>query len=113
MKKVYLLFVVLTTILSGCAMHNGYINNSVALSSNNYIIKGQASGAATATYIFGLGGLDRTAMVAEAKKDMMYNFPLREGEAYANTSVVWKNSFIFFVKTSKVTISADIIKFTK
>jgi hypothetical protein len=113
MKKVYLLFVVLSTLLSSCALHNGYINNSVALSSNNYIIKGQANGAATATYIFGFGGLDRTAMVAEAKKEMMYNFPLREGEAYANISVDKKNTIILFVRTAKVTISADIVKFNK
>lgn len=113
MKKFYLTILGFTFLLSSCAFHHGYLNNSTALSSNNFTIKGQAKGDSKITYVIGFGGLSKTALVAEAKQNMMYNYPLREGEAYANTTVDVKNSFVLFVRTVKVTITADIIKFNK
>ena len=70
-----------------------------------------ASGTASTTKIFGLGGLAKNALVLDAKKDLLQNSPLKEGQALANVTVDFKNSIIFFVITEKVTVTADIVEF--
>lgn len=113
MKKFsfYIAIVIIAFATSSCATHWGTMNGSASLSSNNFKIAKMASGTASTTKIFGFGGLAKDALVLEAKKDMMQNYPLREGQALANVTVDFKNSFMFFVNTNKVTVTADVVEF--
>ena len=114
MKKnfFYISIALLTTfILSSCAVHSGFMNDSAALSSNNFKMVRYAEGTASTTKIFVLGGLAKNALVAEAKKDLIQNNPLKEGQTLANVTVDFKNSFIVFVMKTKVTVTADIVEF--
>lgn len=97
--------------LSSCATHWGTMSGSASLSSNNFKVVRMSTGTASTTKIFGFGGLAKDALVLEAKKDMMQNNPLREGQALANVTVDFKNSFMFFVNTNKVTVTADVVEF--
>lgn len=97
--------------ISGCATHSGLMSGSASLSSNNFKMVKFAKGEASVTKIFGLGGLGKDALVAEAKMDLIQNYPLKEGEALANITVDFKNSTIFFVTATKVTVTADIVEF--
>lgn len=103
--------VMVVFLMSSCASHWGMMTGNASLSSNNFKIVRIASGTATATKIFGLGGLGKDALILSAKKDMMQNYPLKEGQALANVTVDIKNSFIFIVNTEKATVTADIIEF--
>lgn len=96
---------------SGCATHAGIGMSSASISENNFKMVGHATGQAKATKVFGIGGLFRDALVAEAKQDMLDNYPLYDGQALANMTVDFKNSTILFVRTTKVTVTADIIQF--
>ena len=60
-----------------------------------------------------IGGLEKNTLVADAKKDLLENYPLKENQALANITVDFKNSIVFFVIKTKVTITADVIEFTK
>ena len=62
------------------------------------------------TKFFGLGGLNHDALLLEAKKEMMNARPLKANEQYANLTCDFKNTLVFFVVTTKVTVSADVIK---
>lgn len=109
---IYISIVLLTMFsFSSCAVHTGFMSDSASLSSNNFKMIRYAEGTASTTKIFGLGGLAKNALVAEAKKDLMQNNPLKDGQALANVTVDFKNSFIFFVIKNKVTVTADIVEF--
>jgi len=96
---------------TSCATHLGMMSGSAALSSNNFKMIRIASGHAQTTKILGFGGLAKDALVFEAKKDLLQNNPLKDGQALANVTVDFKNTIIFFVITEKATVTADIVEF--
>lgn len=114
MKKnlLYISIALLATLLfSSCAVHTGFMNDSASISSNNFKMIRYAEGTSSTTRIFGLGGLAKNALVAEAKKDLIQNNPLKDGQTLANVTVDFKNSFMLFVIKTKVTVTADIVEF--
>lgn len=111
MLKLFAFMVVFALTASSCATHIGMMTGNASLSSNNFKVVKIASGTASTTKIFGLGGIAKDALVLDAKKDMLMNNPLREGQALANVTVDFKNSYIFFVNTVKATVTADIVEF--
>ena len=103
---------VFIALLSGCAVHSGIMNNSAALGEANFSYRQQSiSGSSEAKYIFGIGGLDKQALVDEAKKDMLKNYELQPNQALANVTVNWKNTFILVVIKTQCTVTADIVEF--
>lgn len=115
MKKNFLKIVVTVIsvlLLSGCAAtHFGNMSDSASLSANNFKMVKYAKGEATVTKVLGFGGMGKDALVAEAKKDLLQNNPLKEGQALANVTVDFKNSIVLIVTTTKVTVTADIVEF--
>lgn len=109
--KLFVVMIIFSLTMSSCATHWGMMTGNASLSSNNFKMVKIASGTASTTKIFGFGGLSKDALVLSAKKDMMQNNPLKEGQALANVTVDIKNSIMFFVNTEKVTVTADIIEF--
>jgi hypothetical protein len=108
------IFILFTTFTGCIAYHNGVLSNSGLLISNNFkYVKTDVSGSAKATYVMGIGGVKRQALVADAKKDMMLNNSLKANQALVNTTVNFKNSFFFgfIVVTTTCVVSADIIEF--
>ncbi len=105
------LFVI--SLLSSCAMHQGYMVNSAALSSSNFTyVKKYVQGTAKVTYIFGLGGLSKIALVDNAKMDLLYANPLKDNQALVNLTVNWKTTFVLpFAFTNRCTVTADIVEF--
>lgn len=98
-------------VFSSCAIHVGTITGDASISTNNFKMVRMAEGTATTTKIFGLGGLGKDALVNEAKKDLLQNNPLKDGQALANVTLDFKNSYVLFVNKQKVTVSADIVEF--
>lgn len=99
--------------LTSCAFHGGMMTGNASLSGNNFKTIKLVKGTAKTTKIFGIGGLGKNALVFEAKKDMLMNNPLKDGQALANVTVDFKISYIFIVNTEKVTVTADIVEFNK
>lgn len=104
---------VLISLLSSCALHQGYIVNSATLSSNNFTyVKKDLIGTATATYVLGLGGLSKMGLVDVAKKDLLSANPLKDNQVLVNLTVNWKNTFVLpFAITNRCTVTADIVEF--
>ena len=70
-----------------------------------------ATGVATATRILGFGGLSKDALVAQAKKNLLENYSIKDGQVLANITVDFKYTFILLYNQTKVTMTADIIEF--
>ena len=103
-----------TVLLTSCAASlAGNMSGSAALSSNNFsYVQKNVHGMSQATYILGIGGMKREAIVNEAKVKMLANNALRDNQALANLSVDFKHSnFLGIVKTVKCYVSADIVEF--
>ena len=117
MRKVLLrlsFIVCLTVMFSSCAAGlTGYMNNSASLNANNYTyVKKDLQGMSQATYVLGIGGMNREAIVAEAKQKMLENYTLQDGQTLANTTVNFKYSnFLGIVSTTKCYVTADIVEF--
>jgi hypothetical protein len=107
-KKIACLFIVL--LFSSCAsLYTGALSSGPLLSANDKYVD-VASGYATATYIFGIGGLSKTALVYEAKTDLMNSRPLKKGEYYSNFTVDFRKTVAFFIYiTNEVYVHADIL----
>ena len=102
-------------LFSGCfALHSGYMTDSAALGSANFVyVKHGINGMAKATYVFGIGGLNTQALVAEAKQNMMGYYPLKDNQTLTNITLNWKSThwFLGIVNTTTCTITADVVEF--
>lgn len=114
MRKLIKFFfvVIFFALLSSCAIQSGYMNNSAALNQDNFSYTQQSiSGSSEATYVFGIGGVDRKALLDEAKNDMLKDDTLQSNQALANVAVTWKNTFLIVVFKTKCIVTADIVEF--
>ena len=113
MKSLKLLVAITIIIFTtaSCAMHGGMMTGNASLSSNNFKIIKIATGSVSTKKILGIGGLSKDALVFEAKKDLLQNNPLKEGQALANVTVDFKTSYLLLVIKEKVTVTADIVEF--
>jgi hypothetical protein len=113
MKKVKLFIAALIVIItaSSCAMHWGMMTGNASLSANNFKIVKMVTGTSKTTKFLGIGGLGKEGLVLEAKKDMLMNNPLKDGQALSNVTVDIKTSYLILVVTEKATVTADIVEF--
>ena len=99
-------------IFSSCAMHTGEMLSSASLSTSNFsYIKNDVLGTAKATYIFGIGGLSKRALVNNAKKQLLESNPLKNNQTLANITINWRTTFFLLGFSKRCTITADIVEF--
>lgn len=119
MKKNALLFgviLVVSIFITGCAAsHSGMLLNqtSVQLSQNNFsYVATNQSGESTVTYIFGIGGMAKKALLYEAVKDLRDKRKLEDGQAWVNQTENFKTTIkLGIVVTTTCTVTADVIQF--
>jgi len=95
---------------SSCAIHSPSITTSQPI--RNAQITGFAQGSASALYVLGIGGHKKQQVGFEAKKDLILKNKLEKNENFANFNLDVKTSHFILFSISKVTLTADIIKFT-
>ncbi|MDD3913649.1 MAG: hypothetical protein PHU62_10460 [Bacteroidales bacterium] len=119
MKKFIILLIGIAFFLPSCAIHGGLTRNAnnnttkVVLSQKNYKVIERVQGISKATYVFGIGGLSKQALIAEAKADMLSKANIVGGsKAIINENVEVKLSWFPIVCLYEVIVSGDIIEFT-
>jgi hypothetical protein len=112
-SKIIIALIGLSLFFSSCASHIGSFTSSASLNTPNFKYVKLVKGETEISKILGFGGLSTEALVSNAKINMFQNYPLKDNQAYANISVDFKYSFLLFVSKTKVTITADIVEFTK
>ncbi len=114
MKKAFRLLIIVIGVFlfSSCTFHNGYMNNSASLSQANFsYVNTNISGTASTLKLLGIGGLNRQAIVSEAKENMLRKNPLKSNQTLANITVNWKTGFYLIVITNTCTVTADVVEF--
>lgn len=112
MKKLITPLLAAVVMLTGCAFHGGYMGSSASLSSANYSYTNRhLTGTSKATYFLGIGGLARTALVDEAKEDMLKRTQLSDNQALANITVNFKSASYVIVNQVTCTVTADVVEF--
>ncbi|TAE81832.1 MAG: hypothetical protein EAY81_09490 [Bacteroidetes bacterium] len=104
----YLLIVAI--ILSGCtATHFGTFTGSSVMIPAEHRYAGSVSGAASASYFLGEGGLFAQGLAAEARANMLSKFPARDGLILANFTTDIKTSYILCFTKRTLMLTADVI----
>ena len=118
MKRIFILLLLATFTLTSCASHYGLPKNfnqnstEVVLTHNNFKVVKIVKGEAEATYIFGIGGLAKNGLIAEAKAEMLKSANMEgTSRTIVNEVVEVKISGFLFVNKYKVIVSAQIIEF--
>jgi hypothetical protein len=114
LKFSFLISVILS--FSSClTLHNGVFYNSAQLNTDNFrYVKMNAEGSSTATYFLAFGGGLEQTLMADAKKDLIRENPLKSNQTLVNTNVNYKiTSYFGIVSKLTCTINADIVEFGK
>ena len=119
-RLTFIVFIGIALFVSSCAVNNGltYNNNNhnteVVLSENNYQVIDRVKGQSQAMYIFGIGGLSKDGIVAEARADMLSEAGIVGGsKAIINETVEVKYTFFPIVRKYTVTVSGHVVEFTE
>ncbi|WP_299818103.1 DUF6567 family protein [uncultured Pontibacter sp.] len=102
------------TFSSCAAFHSGDMASSASLNSANFSYAKQSiKGESTATYVFGIGGMAKESLVANAKQQMLASNPLSANQALANVTVSYKSSLYvgLLYRTVTCTVTADVVEF--
>lgn len=115
MKKIITLSIYALFLFSSCAVHSGLTTNTteVILSKKNFTVIQSVQGVSKATYIFGLGGLSKKGLIAEARAKMLRKAKIEgTSKAIINETIEVKHSFFPIVRTYQVIVSGHIVEFT-
>ncbi|MAB49414.1 MAG: hypothetical protein CMC05_12365 [Flavobacteriaceae bacterium] len=118
MKKITIVLFLVGILFTSCAAHYGmprqFNQNTteVVLTEKNFKVVKTVKGEAEATYIFGIGGLAKNGLIAEAKSKMLAKSDIEgSSRTVINELVEVKKSGFLFVNKYKVIVSAQIIEF--
>lgn len=94
-----------TATFSSCAFHSGNISSGSPV---DCPMKGIVSGEASTYKLFGLGGLNKNALILEAKKDLYETHFYSKKVKLTNFSVDFKTTFLLIYSSTVATVSADL-----
>jgi len=120
MKKIFFILIGITFLFSSCGIHSGLTTNSnnhtteVVLSKKNFKVIESVQGESEALYVFGIGGISKKAMIAEARANMFKKANIvGSSKAIINETFEIKYSLFLLVGKYKVTVTGHIIEFTE
>jgi hypothetical protein len=101
----------LTIMLFSCASHQGYMSTNAVIIDTEFQIVGTAVGQSKSWKLLGVGGVNRDALVFDAKKDLYSSIELKPGQALTNITVDMKKAYYLLFWMEKVTVTAEIVDF--
>lgn len=118
--KTILAILIISVLVTSCGIQHAFVLNTtgnvtnVELNKKNFKVVGKVSGSSTANYIFGIGGINKKALIENAKSEMLLNANL-EGAARAIVNVTIEEDFRFYLVYFKrtVKVSGHVIEFTE
>jgi hypothetical protein len=107
--------------LTSCASFNPNVTSTnvnqtqVVLTNNNFKVVKHVQGTATATYVFGIGGLKKKGLVAYARKQMFETADLKGPQTIISEHTEWKVAAVIpgVWGSVSVTTSGYVVEFTK
>ena len=114
MKYFILASIISLTFLGCVSTHSGLIAPAnVQLTNSNFVLVKTIDGFSAATYVFGIGGYDRSGLIKEAKKRMYSEHNFKKSQIITNVTLDEKRTWILapIVYQKSIFISADVIQF--
>lgn len=119
--KLFFGLFILMTIVSSCGTQSQIVSNenvnqtTVGLNRKNYKVVDVVTGKASNTYIFGIGGMSKKALMESAKLKMYdINYLKGKSAAYANMTTESRISkFLPFYYKRTIISSAILVEFTE
>ncbi len=108
--KFYFFLTLLVFFTSSCAFHSGMMTGNASLGGNEFELVRIAQASAKTMRVFFIGGFGADGLVLAAKANLYRDYPLEQGQAYANVSVDFGDAFFPFVHTTTCIITADIVQ---
>jgi hypothetical protein len=109
-KPTILIIVLAAVVLGSCtATHVGAFSGGTVLIPTEHRYAGSVSGAASASYFLGEGGLFAQGLAAEAKANMLNKFLMRDGLILANFTTDIKTRHILCFTKRTLMLTADVI----
>lgn len=109
MKLFTLLGILVLT--NSCAYHSGMIvSTTVNSGPSNLTYVDMAAGYSKASYFLGLGGLNKDALVNDAKRNLYSSYPLKSGESFDNLTLDVKKTIIGPYSKIETIVIADVVK---
>ncbi len=123
MKKIiiYIVLILLSAFLNSCGIGHAYVFNhnqnatEVHLRENNFKVIEQVSGSSETSFVFAIGGMNKTQLYENAYSSMLKKANLLNGsKAIINvmTEEHFSGFYPFYVKRI-ITVSAQVIEFTR
>lgn len=91
--------------LSSCAFHSGNVSSGSLV---DCPMKTIVTGNASTRKFLGLGGLNKTALIVEAKQDLYRKITTKKDLKLTNFTVDFKTTYILFYSSTIATVSADL-----
>ena len=108
MKQLFIVLVLIA--LTSCATHRGNVISTTNATNQNHTYVDLAVGYSEATYIFGIGGLSKDMLFAEAYRNMRMAYPLEPNQTLENLVVNSKRTWVGpFLKHEVITL-ADVVE---
>ena len=119
--KIYSVLLMFATFFSSCGVGAAFVTNhnqnatEVHLSSNNFKVIDQVSGSSEVSYVLLIGGMERRQLYENAYSKMMKKANLLNGsKALINVMTEEHvNGFVPFFVRRTITVSAQVIEFTR
>lgn len=100
-------------VMSHLTTNTNLTQTTVELSAANYRVVGPVSGAAVNNYIFGIGGLSKSALANNSYAEMVKNANLKDNQAIINVTTVERvKAYVVYTKREMIT-SGIVIEFCK
>lgn len=121
LPKLFFGLFILTAIVSSCGIQSQIVSNenvnqtTVGLNRKNYKVVDVVTGRASNTYIFGIGGMSKKALMESAKLKMYdTNYLMGKSAAYTNMTTESRISmFLPFYYKRTIISSAILVEFTE
>lgn len=98
-------FLLLATLATSCAYHVGNVSTGSHIDCPMRYI---ATGSSKSYKVLGIGGINKEALIMEAKQDLYQKFPYQKDVKLSNFSVDFQYLFVLVYFRTKVTVSADV-----
>lgn len=97
--------IIFSLLLTSCVFHSGNISTGAA---SDCPYRETVEGRAKTVKIFGIGGLQKDALIKEAKQKVYQANQAGKGVYFSNFAVDYKTTIIFFYWKTEAIVSADI-----
>lgn len=96
--------------MSSCVYHSGLITSPVSHNDKDCEYVDIAVGYSQVSYFLGIGGFNKDAFLNEAKRNLYFSYPIKNGQSFENLTLDLKTTLIWPYRKVEAIVIADIVE---